>query len=317
MSQIKEFNASYEDSGKRLDQFLVEKLQKTRADCQRLIKSKKVAALGQVITKPSFLVKEGQYYAVLLEEEQKISLKLPLPEHIPLEILYEDKDILVVNKSRDMVVYPTISHPEHTLVNALLAHCTSLSNLSGEDRPGIVHRLDKNTSGLMVVAKNNFSHEKLVEGFSEHSFRRFYEGIVYGVPKEKKARVVLALARDKNYRTRMAVDENGKEAITNYEVISENGKYSLVKFSLETGRTHQIRVHMAYLGNSLYGDELYGRGGKKSFILGQALHAYKLVIQHPRSQEWMTFETTTPEYFLSLCGQLQLDYQKGDESFVK
>lgn len=316
MNQTKEVIASCEDSGKRLDQFLVDKLQKNRTECQKLIKAKKVARLGQVITKPSLLVKEGQVYTVLLEEK-KITVDLPLPENLTLEIVYEDEDILVVNKSRDMVVYPTMSHPKHTLVNALLAHCVSLSNLSGEDRPGIVHRLDKNTSGLMVVAKNNFSHERLVEGFSKHTFKRFYEGIVCGVPKEKKARIILALARDKNYRTRMAVDEDGKEAITNYEVISENGKYSLVNFSLETGRTHQIRVHMAYLGNGLYGDALYGRRQERSLLIGQALHAYKLVINHPRSQKWMTFETTTPEYFLLLCRQLQLDYQKGDEDFVK
>ena len=159
MSQTKEVIASSEDSGKRLDQFLVDKLQKNRTECQKLIKAEKVARLGQVITKPSLLVKEGQVYTVLLEEK-KITVDLPLPENLTLEIVYEDEDILVVNKSRDMVVYPTMSHPKHTLVNALLAHCVSLSNLSGEDRPGIVHRLDKNTSGLMVVAKNNFSHER-------------------------------------------------------------------------------------------------------------------------------------------------------------
>lgn len=304
-----------EDRGKRLDSYLSETLSLKRAKVQDLIKSGKVSVEGKCIKKPSTLICPKQVVNLVYEEEKKEEVSLQV-EAIPLDIYYEDEEIIVLCKPRGMVVYPTPKSPSGTLVNALIAHTSKLSNLSGEERPGIVHRLDKDTSGLMVIAKTNFAHEKLVEGFSHHAFSRFYEGIVYGEPKNEMAKIVLPLARDKKYRTRMAVDETGKEAITLYRVRESNGKFSLVNFSLETGRTHQIRVHMAYLGHALYGDNVYGRQ-KNEKLQGQALHAYKLVFSHPKTEELMVFKTPVQDYFKSLCEILELDYKEGDEEFVK
>lgn len=303
------------DSAKRLDSYLAEVFQIKRTKVQGLIKSGMVSIDGKVIKKASTGVVKNQVIELFYEDQEEAPILLQ-KEALPLDLYYEDDDLIVLCKPRGMVVYPTKTSPSGTLVNALLAHTNELSTLSGAERPGIVHRLDKDTSGLMVVAKTDFAHKKLVEGFSAHAFSRFYEGVVYGTPKNEVAKVVLPLARDKKYRTRMAVDEEGKEAITLYKVKTSNGCFSLVNFSLETGRTHQIRVHMAYLGHSLYGDSLYSTK-KHDFLSGQALHAYKLIFTHPRTGETMTFKTPAQAYFKTLCEKLALDYIEGDEEFVK
>lgn len=315
MSEVLKSSVTQEAEGKRLDVYLAEIFLMKRAKVQALIKEGKVSVDEKVIKKPSTLVKMTQEVALLYEEEVKEALTI-LPEKLPLDIYYEDEELIVLCKPRGMVVYPTETSPKGTLVNGLLAYTDKLSTLSGNERPGIVHRLDKDTSGLMVVAKTNFSHKKLVEGFSAHRFSRYYEGIVYGKPQNECAKIILPIARDKKYRTRMAVDEEGKEAITTYRVRESNGKFSLVNFSLETGRTHQIRVHMAYLGHSLYGDSVYGNK-KNERLEGQALHAYKLVFTHPKTDEVMVFRTPVQAYFKDLCEALYLDYKEGDEEFVK
>lgn len=315
MSEKLEIIVKEADSGKRLDSYLSESFDLKRAIVQDLIKAGKIKIDNQVITKASTKVLLNQNIWLQYEEVKEAPILIE-KEAIPLDIYYEDEDLIVLSKPRGMVVYPTKNSPNGTLVNALLSYTTKLSTLSGNERPGIVHRLDKDTSGLMVVAKTDFAHEKLVEGFSKHQFSRYYEGIVYGKPKNESAKIVLPLARDKKYRTRMAVDEAGKEAITYYQVVDSNGKFSLLNFSLETGRTHQIRVHMAYLGHSLYGDSLYGTK-KHDFLSGQALHAYKLIFTHPRTGETMIFKTPAQAYFKTLCEKLALDYIEGDEEFVK
>lgn len=303
------------DSGLRLDKYLTSAFELNRAKAQDLIAEGKVAINQKVQKKASLKVAIGDIVSLILPEKEVVEPLEIEPEAIPLDILYEDDDIIVLNKERGMVVYPTKTSPKGTLVNALLYHTKALSDLSGHDRPGIVHRLDKDTSGLMVIAKTNDAHESLVAGFKVHAFERHYLGIVHGIPKNRQAKIDLPIARDKAYRTRMAVSEAGKKALTHYKVCSENEAYALLQFSLETGRTHQIRVHMKYLKCPLYGDRVYGKKNDK-LLDGQALHAYKLIITHPRTGEKLIFEKEAP-YFIELCQALNLKYLKGDEEFVK
>lgn len=220
-------------------------------------------------------------------------------ENIPLDIVYEDDDLLVVNKSKGMVVHPAAGNYEKTLVNALLYHCgDSLSGINGVLRPGIVHRIDKDTSGLLIVAKNDLSHSFLAEQIKEHSFTREYEAVVYGLLKDEEGTVDAPIGRNPNDRKKMCViAKNSKNAVTHYSVIKRYKGYTHIKCKLETGRTHQIRVHMAYLGHPVAGDTVYGVKKEKVEFEGQCLHAKKIGFIHPRTKEYMEFDSELPDYF--------------------
>lgn len=232
------------------------------------------------------------------------------PENIPLDIAYEDDDLLVVNKPKGMVVHPAPGNYEGTLVNALLYHCPdSLSGINGVLRPGIVHRIDKDTSGLLIVAKNDFAHRALASQIAEHSFKREYRAIVTGHLKEDSGTVIAPIGRNPNDRKKMAVtDKNSKNAVTHYETIEKYVGYSYLKLRLETGRTHQIRVHMAYLGHPLAGDTVYGHPPKNELSLGgQCLHAGLIGFVHPRTNEYMEFQSPLPDYFTKFQRSLTLE----------
>lgn len=232
------------------------------------------------------------------------------PENIPLDIAYEDNDLLVVNKPKGMVVHPAPCNYDGTLVNALLYHCPdSLSGINGVLRPGIVHRIDKDTSGLLIVAKNDFAHRALASQIAEHSFKREYRAIVTGHLKEDSGTVIAPIGRNPNDRKKMAVtDKNSKNAVTHYETIEKYVGYSYLKLRLETGRTHQIRVHMAYLGHPLAGDTVYGHPPKNELSLGgQCLHAGLIGFVHPRTNEYMEFQSPLPDYFTKFQRSLTLE----------
>lgn len=232
------------------------------------------------------------------------------PENIPLDIAYEDNDLLVVNKPKGMVVHPAPGNYDGTLVNALLYHCPdSLSGINGVLRPGIVHRIDKDTSGLLIVAKNDFAHRALASQIAEHSFKREYRAIVTGHLKEDSGTVIAPIGRNPNDRKKMAVtDKNSKNAVTHYETIEKYVGYSYLKLRLETGRTHQIRVHMAYLGHPLAGDTVYGHPPKNELSLGgQCLHAGLIGFVHPRTNEYMEFQSPLPDYFTKFQRSLTLE----------
>lgn len=230
------------------------------------------------------------------------------PENIPLDILYEDSDILIVNKPKGMVVHPSAGHYSGTLVNGILYHCkNSLSGINGEIRPGIVHRIDMDTTGSLIVCKNDISHVSIAEQIKEHSVNRIYEGIVYGNVKNNEGTIEGAIGRHPIDRKKMAINEkNGKPAITHYRVLERLGNYTYMQFKLETGRTHQIRVHMSSIGHPLLGDSLYA-SGKTAFknLIGQTLHAKTIGFVHPTTREYMEFEAPLPEYFENLLSRLK------------
>lgn len=232
------------------------------------------------------------------------------PQNIPLDIVYEDDDLLVINKPKGMVVHPAPGNYSNTLVNALMFHCKdSLSGINGVLRPGIVHRIDKDTSGLLIVAKNDFAHKNLAEQIKAHSFTREYKAVILGHLKSKKGEIVAPIGRNPNDRKKMAVtDKNSKNAVTHYEVIENYIGYSFLKLRLETGRTHQIRVHMAYLGHPVAGDAVYGRPkGRETKLEGQCLHAGLIGFLHPRTNEYLEFSSELPKYFTDFLGGLCIE----------
>lgn len=291
---------SLSDAGKRLDAFVAEAYGITRSAAQGLVDDGLVNVCGKVRPK-SYKVKEDD--EVIAEIPDPVSPNVT-PEEIPLDIVYEDDDIIVINKKSGMVVHPAPGNESGTLVNALLYHCKdSLSGINGVLRPGIVHRIDKDTSGLLVVAKNDTSHVFLSSLLKEHGIKRVYHAIVVGHFKENCSTVDAPLARHLVDRKKMAVVAGGRMAITHYEAIEEYAGFTYAKMQLETGRTHQIRVHMSYIGHPIMGDALYG-GGRTQFekshaslIDGQMLHAKELSFPHPRTKEIMTFTCPLPENF--------------------
>ena len=289
----------------RIDKVLASYLSDlSRTYIQKLIDNGNVTLSGKTL-KANFKVSSGQEIEILLSEPETLKVE---PENIPLDILYEDSDVIVVNKPKNMVVHPAAGHYSGTLVNALLYHCKdSLSGINGIMRPGIVHRIDKDTTGALVVCKNDIAHQFLAAQLKEHSITRKYEAIVYHSFKEDEGRVDAPIGRHPSERTKMAINyKNGKEAITNYRVL-ENlaGGYAHIECRLETGRTHQIRVHMASLNHPLLGDTVYGPSKDSFGLEGQTLHAKILGFIHPTTKEYMEFEAPTPEYFNKLLQKLR------------
>ena len=291
-----------ECKGERLDKWLSEQLDElTRSAVQKLIDSGEILVNGEKAPK-NYKLKGGEEITVALPEPEVLDVK---PQNLPIDIVYEDDDLLVVNKPKGMVVHPAAGNPDGTLVNALLYHCEGrLSSINGVIRPGIVHRIDKLTSGLLIVAKNDMSHNKLAEQIKEHSFTREYQAINCGRFKDKTGTIDAPIGRSKYDRKKMCVTElNSRHAVTHYEVIEEFSQYSLVKFRLETGRTHQIRVHSAYIGHPVLGDEVYGKPFKG--LEGQCLHAKMIGFIHPSTGEYMEFDSELPEYFQSTLLKLR------------
>ncbi|SHJ57714.1 RluA family pseudouridine synthase [Tepidibacter formicigenes] len=294
----KEFIVLEEDEGNRLDVFLSNELgEMSRSYIQKLIKEGNVFVNNNK-EKPRYLVKEDDKIKINIPEPKVLEV---LPEDIPIDIVYEDDDVLVVNKPQGMVVHPAPGNYTGTLVNAILYHCKdNLSSINGVIRPGIVHRIDKDTSGLLMVAKNNNSHNFLAEQLKEHSINRKYEMICHGVLKDDNLTVNAPIGRHPVDRLKMAVVPNGKRAVTHFKVIKRFEKYTHVQAQLETGRTHQIRVHMSHNRHPLLGDPVYGPKNSKFNLNGQVLHARTLGFIHPKTKEYMEFKSELPDYFQKL-----------------
>lgn len=284
--------AEAEDAGTRADVFLAAKLGVSRSNMQKLLEDGRVKR-GEKIIKANYKVRAGEMFVVDIPEPEPIEA---VPENIPLDIIYEDDDVVVLNKARGMVVHPALGNYTGTLVNALLYHCSNLSGINSAIRPGIVHRLDKDTSGIMIVAKNDAAHISLSQQIQSKTAVRTYLAVVRGNIKTDSGTIETQIARDKTDRKKMAVvKEGGRDAITDYEVLERFGKYTLVRCKLRTGRTHQIRVHMEYLGYPLVGDPKYSPMKTPFGIRGQALHSHTLEFTHPCTGERMKFEAPLPE----------------------
>lgn len=292
-----------EEDGKRIDAYVAEKMDISRVNVQRLIEENKLLVNGKSV-KPSYKVKLGDEISIEKEEPKEIEIK---PENIPIPILYEDNDIIVVNKPKGMVVHPANGNWEGTLVNAIMAICKdSLSGIGGEIRPGIVHRLDKDTSGVIVIAKNDKAHINLSEQIKNHEVEKTYIALVRGIVKANEATIDMPIARSTSDRKKMAVSEKGKKAVTHFKVLKRYSKYncSLLEVKIETGRTHQIRVHLAQIGYPIIGDSVYSKGSNIWGIEGQCLHAISLKFHHPVTGKEMFIEAPLPEYFDNLIKEL-------------
>jgi pseudouridine synthase, RluA family len=297
----KSFNLEYNEPKKgRLDAFISDQAEDlTRSQIQKFIKDGNILVNDQAVSKAGFKVKTGDKIVVNVPEEEPIKA---IPENIPLDVVYEDQDVIVVNKPQGMVVHPAAGHPDKTLVNAILYHC----QINDDDviRPGIVHRIDKDTSGLLMIAKNNLAKQSLMKQLKDKSNLREYLAIVHGNFEEKTGKITAPLGRSKVDRKKQAVVEDGRHAVTHFTVLEQFDGYSLLKLKLETGRTHQIRVHMQYIGHPVAGDPLYGPKhtlpGK-----GQFLHAETLGFEHPRTHEWMEFSIEPPKIFQETLAQLR------------
>ena len=292
-----------ESDGKRIDAYLSEKLEDmSRVTVQRLLSNGKIL-VNHKIVKSSYKVQEGD--KIQIEEEIPVEISLKA-QNIPLEVIYEDKDIIVVNKPKGIVVHPANGNPDGTLVNAIMAMCKgSLSGIGGEIRPGIVHRLDKDTSGIIVVAKNDKAHINLSEQIKEHRVKKTYIALVRGIVKENEATINMPIGRSEKDRKKMAVTKKGKEAITHFRVLERYDKYTLLQVNIETGRTHQIRVHLSQIGYPIVGDEVYSNGKNEWNIKGQCLHAKSLEFTHPITGEKMYLEARLPEYFENMLKDLE------------
>lgn len=303
MDDIREFLVLEEDEGDRLDVYLSKELgDMSRSYIQKIIKDKKVI-VNDKIEKAKYLVKE----------DDKIKIEIPapkllevIPQDIPIEIVYEDDDILIVNKPQGMVVHPAPGNYDNTLVNAILYHCKdNLSSINGVIRPGIVHRIDKDTSGILMIAKNNNSHNSLAEQLKDHSITREYEFICHGVVKEDKITVDKPIGRNPKDRLKMSVVNNGKRAVTHFEVVKRFENFTHMRARLETGRTHQIRVHSLSINHPLLGDNVYGPKTSKFKLKGQTLHAKKLGFIHPTTNEYIEFNSDLPDYFNEIIDKLR------------
>ncbi len=295
--------ASEESKNQRLDAFLASSLDGlTRSQATRLIESGEVAVNGRAVSK-SYKLAGGEDIAVTLPEPEPVEA---VPQDIPLDVVYEDADVIVVNKPSGMVVHPAPGHPDGTLVNALLYHCVgTLSGIGGALRPGIVHRIDRDTSGLIIAAKNDAAHQYLSAQLADHTLARTYECIVVGALREDRGTVDAPIARHPTDRKRMAVVAGGREAVTHWEVIARYPGYTHVRCRLETGRTHQIRVHMAYIGHPILGDTVYGAKKEVPGLTGQCLHAVGLRFLHPRTHEVVELSCPLPDEFTRMLQKIR------------
>lgn len=295
--------ASEESKNQRLDAFLASSLDGlTRSQAAQLIESGEVAVNGKTAGK-SYKLAGGEDIAVTLPEPEPVEA---VPQDIPLDVVYEDADVIVVNKPSGMVVHPAPGHPDGTLVNALLYHCAgTLSGVGGALRPGIVHRIDRDTSGLIIAAKNDAAHQYLSAQLADHTLARTYECIVVGKLREDRGTVDAPIARHPTDRKRMAVVAGGREAVTHWEVIARYPGYTHVRCRLETGRTHQIRVHMAYIGHPILGDTVYGAKKEVPGLTGQCLHAVGLRFLHPRTHEVVELFCPLPEEFTRMLQKIR------------
>lgn len=303
MEEIREFLVLEEDEGDRLDVYLAKELgDMSRSYIQKIIKDKKVS-VNTKIEKAKYLVKEDDKITVEIPAPKLLEVT---PQDIPIDIVYEDSDVLIINKPQDMVVHPAPGNYDNTLVNAILYHCKdNLSSINGIIRPGIVHRIDKDTSGLLMIAKNNNSHNSLAQQLKDHSITREYEFICHGVVKEDRITVDKPIGRNPKDRLKMAIVKGGKRAVTHFEVIERYDNFTHMKATLETGRTHQIRVHALSINHPLLGDIVYGPKNSKSKLKGQTLHAKKLGFIHPTSNEYIEFDSKLPKYFEDIIAKIK------------
>ena len=295
---MKEYTLTVEEyyDNERIDRYVCDALADfSRSYIQKLIESGDITAEGKTV-KASYRVKTGDKISVITPDSVIPDI---IAEDIPLDILYEDDDVLVVNKPKGMVVHPAPGHYEHTLVNAIMYHCgSSLSGINGVMRPGIVHRIDKDTSGSLIICKNDMAHESIAAQLEDHSIKREYIAMVTGVIDDDRGRIDKPIKRSTSDRKKMAILPDGKRAVTNYEVLERFDKFTMIKCVLETGRTHQIRVHMAAIGHPVAGDIIYGNGAKTPVdTMGQALHAHVLGFVHPRTKDYVETIAPIPEYF--------------------
>lgn len=302
MSDFEVLRTELMDKGKRLDVYLSEVTDFSRSHVIKLIEQGKVTVNGHIPKKSGEKLNLADEIVVELLPPKEISLE---PENIPLDIVYEDEDIIVVNKSRGLVVHPAGGSESGTLVNALLYHATGLSGINGEIRPGIVHRLDKDTSGLMVVAKNDEAHISLSRQLAERTCHRTYRALLEGNLKSDEGQIEAPIGRHRGDRKKMAVVEGGRYALTDYKVIERFSRYTLAEFYLHTGRTHQIRVHAKHIGHPVVGDKTYNTHPDKLGADGQLLHAVKLQFIHPRSGKEVCFETALPDYFTRILDKIR------------
>ena len=298
---MEEFIVKSEDVNKRIDAYLGSKTEYSRVTIQRLIENNKITVNGK-IPKASYKVQDGDKICMEKEIAKEISLEA---QDIPLEVLYEDNDIIVINKPKGLVVHPANGNPDGTLVNAIMSICKdTLSGIGGEIRPGIVHRLDKDTSGVIIIAKNDKAHINLSEQIKNHEVEKTYIALVRGNVKENEATINMPIGRSTKDRKKMAVTKNGKTAITHFKVIKRYGNYTLLEIKIETGRTHQIRVHLSQIGYPIIGDTVYSNGKNEWGIVGQCLHAKSIKFKHPITGKEMLINAKLPEYFNNIIVEL-------------
>lgn len=293
---------SSEEKGKRLDSYIASICNDiTRTSAERMIKNGEIL-VNDKTQKAAYKINEGDIITIQKSEPKEIEIKA---QDIPIEIIYEDNDIIVVNKPKGMVVHPANGNPDGTLVNAIMAKCkNSLSGIGGEIRPGIVHRIDKDTSGLLIIAKNDTAHVNMSEQIKNHEVKKTYIALVRGAIKENEATIDMPIGRSTSDRKKMAVNRNGKNAVTHIKVIKRYEKYTLVEVNIETGRTHQIRVHLSHIGYPIIGDYTYSNGKNEFGVEGQCLHAKSLEFKHPITGKEMKLEAPLPQYFQEILNTL-------------
>lgn len=303
MNNIETFQITEQNINQRLDMYIASlDLDLSRSMAQKMIENGQVL-VNDKLAKTSYKTKLNDKIQVIIKEPKDTSIKA---QNIPLDIIYEDDDILVINKAKGMVVHPGNGNPDGTLVNAVLNHCKgSLSGIGGEIRPGIVHRLDKDTSGLIIIAKNDKAHINLSKQIQERKVKKIYTALVKGIISEDIATINMPIGRSNMDRKKMAVRKDGKEAITHIKVIKRYDKYTLIRVKIDTGRTHQIRVHMAEIGHPVVGDEVYSNGKNEFNIHGQMLHSTSLDFVHPTTNKPMHFDAPLPEYFKEVLKKLE------------
>lgn len=304
---IKEIIVEQSEEKNRLDSYIASKgLELSRSMIKKLLEDGKITVNGE-ITKASYKVQLNDKIEIDIEKPKEVKLEA---QEIPLDVIYEDNDILVVNKQKGLVVHPGNGNLDGTLANAVMAHCKdSLSGIGGELRPGIVHRLDKDTSGLLIIAKNDKAHIKMSEQIKDRKVKKTYIALVRGIISENEATINMPIGRSTKDRKKMAVTKNGKEAITHFKVLNRfttnKASYTLLEVKIDTGRTHQIRVHMAEIGHPVIGDTVYSNGKNEFGVVGQCLHAKKLEFIHPITEKEMNLEAPLPEYFEKIIEELE------------